>query len=108
MGADSLQEKITGEILPEVFSQRHFSYWASVVLLIYDTDLLVGHHLEVSLIVISNAPKYCLSDFLRHVTGFQKGMYICRFYNFIKSFQFLYGYWIPSYNNCVFAEMLLL
>lgn len=70
MGADSLWEKITGEILPEVFLQLHFFYRPSVVLLITETDLLVGCNFEVALTVISNAPKCCCSGFRRHVAGF--------------------------------------
>lgn len=43
-----------------------------MILLIDWADALVGHHFEIALTVISNAPKYCISDFPKF-HSFSKG-----------------------------------
>lgn len=57
-----------------------------MVVLIGWADLPVGHCFEVALTVISNAPKCCVSDFLRHVTSFEKGIDLGSSYNSIRYF----------------------
>jgi len=68
-----------------------------MVLLIGWTDLLVGHCFEVALTVISNAPKYCVSDFLRHVTSFQKSIDLDSSHNSVGSFHSVSASFLSSF-----------
>lgn len=81
MGAGSLRENHWWDFARGFLPAALFLKKTHVVLLIDWTDLLVGHCFEVALTIISDAPKYCVSDFLRHVARFQKGINLDSSYN---------------------------